>query len=107
MPGRYLRSSQGWLKNVALVTPVASATVASTSGFMPRRRTGREVIERTSTSTVAVSPGTSVATVRASPVSRGRCSSRSPTVPRPSASAASAARAGLSASGSSRREGRG
>ena len=55
MPGRYLRSSHGWLKNVAFIVPVASATTASTSGFIPRRRTGRLVIERTSTTTVAVS----------------------------------------------------
>ena len=34
-------ASHGWLKNVAFITPVASATVASTSGFIPRRRTGR------------------------------------------------------------------
>ena len=57
MPGRYLRSSHGWLKNVAFIVPVSSATVASTSGRIPRRRTGRLVIERTSTTTVAVSPG--------------------------------------------------
>ena len=95
VPGRYWRSSHGWLKNVAFMTPVASATVASTSGFIPRRRTGREVIERTSTSTVATSSGCSSAIVRASPLSRGRCSSRSPTVCSPSASAASAAVGGL------------
>ena len=40
VPGGYLRCSQGWLKNVAFITPVSSATVASTSGFIPRRRTG-------------------------------------------------------------------
>ena len=57
MPGRYLRSSHGWLKNVAFIVPVSSATTASTSGRMPRRRTGRLAIERTSTTTVAVSPG--------------------------------------------------
>jgi hypothetical protein len=32
-----LRSSHGWLKNVAFIAPVASATTASTSGFIPRR----------------------------------------------------------------------
>ena len=36
VPGRYLRSSHGWLKNVAFMVPVASATTASTSGFIPR-----------------------------------------------------------------------
>ena len=46
--------------------PVWSATVASTSGFMPRRRTGRDVIERTSTTTVATSSVPSSAIVRAS-----------------------------------------
>ena len=55
VPGWYLRSSHGWLKNVAFMIPVASTTVASTSGFIPRRRTGRERIERTSTTTVATS----------------------------------------------------
>ena len=105
MPTGYLRCSHGWLKNVAFMTPVSSATVASTSGFMPRRRTGRLVIERTSTTTVALSPALSVATVRASRRSRGRCSSRSPTVRRPSCSAASAAFCGetFSASGERRR----
>ena len=73
------------------MSPVASATVATTSGFIPRRRTGRDRIERTSTSTVAVSSSASVATVRASPVSRGRWKRRSPTVCSPSDSAASAA----------------
>ena len=66
VPGRYLSASQGWLKNVAFIGPLPSATVASTSGRMPRRRTGRATIERTSTTTVAVSPGCSSATVRAS-----------------------------------------
>jgi hypothetical protein len=66
VPGRYLRSSHGWLKNVAFIVPVASATTASTSGFIPRRRTERLAIERTSATTVAVSSGTSAAIVRAS-----------------------------------------
>ena len=66
MPGRYLRSSQGWLKNVAFIAPVASATTASTSGFIPRRRTGRLVIERTSATTVAASSIASWPIVRAS-----------------------------------------
>ena len=39
-PGLVLALSHGWLKKVAFMTPVASATTASTSGFMPRRRTG-------------------------------------------------------------------
>ena len=65
------------------MTPVASLTTASTSGFIPRRRTGRELIERTSTMTVAVSSGASSAIVRASPESRGRWSSSAPTVVRP------------------------
>ncbi len=59
VPAGYLEASHGWLKNVAFIAPVPSATVASTSGRMPRRRTGREAIERTSTTTVAVSPDTS------------------------------------------------
>ena len=87
--------------------PVWSATVASTSGFMPRRRTGRDVIERTSTATVATSSIPSSAIVRASERSRGRCSSRSPTVSSPSRSAPLAAGAGLSSSGAARRLGRG
>jgi hypothetical protein len=102
-----LRSSHGWLKNVASIVPVASATTAVTSGFMPRRRTGRLRIERTSTTTVAVSSGESAAIVRASWRSRGRCSSRSPTVCRPNRSAAAAALAGVTSSGVRSREGRG
>jgi hypothetical protein len=72
VPALYWSLSQGWLKKVARITPVASATTASTSGFIPRRRTGRELIERTSTMTVAVSSATSSEIVRASPESRGR-----------------------------------
>ena len=107
VPARYLRSSHGWLKNVAFMIPVASATVASTSGFIPRRRTGRDVIERTSTTTVATSSGPSSAIVRASERSRGRCSSRSPTVCSPSRSAPFAAGAGDSSSGAASSDGRG
>ena len=88
-PAGYFLTSHGWLKNAAFIEPLSSATTASTIGRMPRRRTGRELIERTSTATVACSPCSSSATVRASRVSRGRCSSRSPTVCRPSAAAAS------------------
>ena len=106
VPGRYLRSSHGWLKNVAFIVPVSSATTASTSGRIPRRRTGRLAIERTSTTTVAVSPGLSSISVRASWRSRGRCSSRSPTVSRPSRSAAAAALAGVTGSGVASRDGR-
>ena len=107
VPGRYLRSSHGWLKNVAFIGPVASATIASTSGRIPRRRTGRLVIERTSTTTVAVSPGARSATVRASRRSRGRCSSRSPTVcsPRPLGRRGRLRRRDLS--GAASRDGRG
>ena len=47
VPGGYRLTSHGWLKNVAFIGPLASATVASTSGRMPRRRTGRELIART------------------------------------------------------------
>ena len=105
---RILRlASHGWLKNVAFIIPVSSATIASTSGFIPRRRTGRLAIERTSTTTVAPSPAVSVATVRASRRSRGRCSSRSPTVSRPSAAAASAAFGGVTFSGLRSADGRG
>ena len=107
MPGGYLRASHGWLKNVAFMTPVSSATVASTSGFIPRRRTGRLVIERTSTTTVAMSPVASVATVLAARRSRGRCSSRSPTVTRPSCSAASADFCGVTFSAAASADGRG
>ena len=107
VPFGYLLASHGWLKNVALTIPVASATCASTSGFIPRRRTGRLAIERTSTTIVAPSPGVSVATVRASRRSRGRCSSRSPTVSSPSDAAASAAFAGLTLSGACSADGRG
>jgi hypothetical protein len=74
---------------------------------MPRRRTEREVIERTSTATVAASPGSSAAIVRASRRSRGRCSSRAPMFVSPSVSAALAALAGLTTSGNSSRDGRG
>ena len=107
MPFGYLRASHGWLKNVAFIMPVSSATTASTSGFIPARRTGRLAIERTSTTTVAPSPCVSVATVRASRRSRGRCSSRSPTVSSPSTAAASAAFAGVTFSGRASAEGRG
>ena len=107
MPFGYLLASHGWLKNVAFIIAVASLTWASTSGFMPRRRTGLLAIERTSTTTVAPSPGVSVATVRASRRSRGRCSSRSPTVSMPSAIAASAAFAGLISSSRCSADGRG
>ena len=100
-------TSHGWLKNVAFIVPVASATVASTSGRMPRRRTGREAMLRTSTTTVAVSPGTSSAIARASRRSRGRCSSRSPTVCSPSARPRPAALAPSSAQRRASREGRG
>ena len=107
VPGRYLRSSHGWLKNVAFIAPVASATTASTSGFIPRLRTERLVIDRTSATTVAVSSIASWPIVRASWRSRGRCSSRSPTVSSPSRSAPLAAGAGSTGSGVARREGRG
>ena len=107
MPGRYLRSSHGWLKKVAFIVPVASATTASTSGFIPRRRTERELIERTSTITVAVSSRASSPIVRAAWRSRGRCSSRSPTVCSPSRSAPLAAGAGETSSGVASRDGRG
>jgi len=76
------------LKNVAFIAPESSATVASTSGRIPRRRTEREEMLLTWTTTVALSPGTSSATARASRRSRGRCSSRSSTVASPSVSAA-------------------
>ncbi len=49
-PAGSAATSHGWLKNVARIVPVASATVASTSGRIPRRRTGRAAIARTSTS---------------------------------------------------------
>jgi hypothetical protein len=87
--------------------PLSSATVASTSGFMPRRRTGRDVIERTSTTTVATSSGPSSAIVRASERSRGRCSSRSPMVSSPRRSAPFAAGAGFSSSAAASSDGRG
>ena len=73
---------------MAFIAPLSSATVASTSGRIPRRRTDREVMLLTWTTTVALSPGTSSATARASRRSRGRCSSRSSTVASPSVSAA-------------------
>ncbi len=107
VPGAYLRCSHGWLKNVASIVPVASATTAVTSGFIPRLRTGRLVIERTSTTTVATSSIASSAIVRALWRSRGRCSSRSPTVSSPSRSAAAAALAGVTSSGVASRDGRG
>jgi hypothetical protein len=107
VPGAYLRCSHGWLKNVASIVPVASATTAVTSGFIPRLRTGREVIERTCTITVATSSIASSAIVRALWRSRGRCSSRSPIVSSPSRSAAAAALAGVTSSGVASREGRG
>ena len=105
VPAGYCADSHGWLKNVAFMMPVPSLTVASTSGFIPRRRTGREVMDLTSTSTVAVSSSASSAIVRASPVARGRWSRRSPTVSRPSDSAAAAAVGGLMSSGLRRRDG--
>ena len=89
------------------MTPVSSATVASTSGFIPRRRTGRLEIERTSTTTVATSSGLSSATVHAARRSRGRCSSRSPIVSRPSCAAASADFFGVTFSAASSSDGRG
>ncbi len=107
MPATYLRCSHGWLKNVASIVPVASATTAVTSGFIPRRRTGRDVIERTSTTTVATSSTPSSAIVRELCRSRGRWSSRSPIVSRPIRSAAVAALSGLTSSGVNRRDGRG
>ncbi len=106
VPFGYLRANHGWLKNVAFIIPVSSATTASTSGFIPARRTGRLPIERTSTTTVAPSPAVSVATVRASRRSRGRCSSRSPTVKSPSEAAASAAFCGETLSGRASADGR-
>ena len=107
VPGAYLRCSHGWLKNVASIEPVASATTAVTSGFIPRLRTGRLVIERTSTITVATSSIASSPIVRALWRSRGRWPSRSPTVSSPSRSAAAAALAGVTSSGVASRDGRG
>ncbi len=107
VPATYLRCSHGWLKNVASIVPVASATTAVTSGFIPRLRTGRLVIERTSTTTVATSSTPSSAIVRELWRSRGRWSSRSPIVSSPSRSAAVAALAGVTASGAANFEGRG
>src|SRR5215213_1731927 len=107
VPAAYLRWSHGWLKKVASIVPVASATTAVTSGFMPRLRTGRLVMDRTSAITVATSSTASSAIVRALWRSRGRCSSRSPTVSRPSRSAAAAALAGVTSSGVASRDGRG
>src|SRR2546429_1341167 len=89
------------------MVPVASWTLASTSGRIPRRRTGRARIERTWTATVACSPIASVAMVRASRLSLGRCSSSAPTVSRPSEAKPSAIFPVGSSSGSSSREGRG
>ncbi len=83
--------------------PLPSATVATTSGFIPRRRTGRLLMLRTSTTTVEVSSVPSVAIVCASRRPRGRCSSRPPMVSIPRAAAASLAfapRTGVSASSS-------
>ena len=45
------------MKNVTFIAPVLSATVASTSGRMPRRRTDLDVMLRTWTTTVALSTG--------------------------------------------------
>ena len=107
VPAGYLLTSHGWLKNVAFIGPVSSATVASTRGRIPRRRTGRALIARTSTTTVALSPGCSWATARASRRSRGRCSSRSPTVCRPSVAAAFSSFGPSTSSGTCRRDGHG
>jgi hypothetical protein len=52
------------LKNVALIEPLWSNTVASTTPLMPRRRTGRPEMALTWTATVACSPERSWATVR-------------------------------------------
>ena len=87
--------------------PVASRTVASTSGRIPRRRTARMAIVPTATATVACSPARRAATVRVSRLARGRCTSRSPTVLRPSACSPSAVFAEVTASGASRHDGRG
>ena len=87
--------------------PVASATVACTSGRIPRRRTGRLEIVRTRTATVACSPGRSAATVRAWRLSLGRCSSSSPTVHSSSARSARAILPAGSSSGRSSSAGRG
>ena len=65
------------------------------------------MIERTSVTTVAVSSIASSAIVRAAWRSRGRCSSRSPTVMSPSRSAPLAAGAGETTSGSASCDGRG
>jgi len=95
------------LKKVARMLPVASNTVASTKGFMPRLRTGRAAILRTCTATVACSPAFSAATVRASRLSLGRCSSSAPTLVSPNASKPSASLPFDTSSGRSSRDGRG
>ena len=65
---------------MTVIVPDSSETRAETSGFIPRRRTCRLVIESTSTTTVATSSIASSPIVRAARRSRGMCSSSSPTV---------------------------
>ena len=75
MPGRYFFSSQGWLKNVAPHEPglVGDRRLDQRAHPAPAHRARAD--QRTSTTTLAVSPGTSAATVRAVCRPRGRCSS--------------------------------
>ena len=95
------------MKNATFIEPVASATVASTSGRIPRRRTGREAIERTSTTIVALSPTLELGDrPRLAPVAR-QVLEQVPDVFRPSVCAACWAFAPCQRSGLASSEGRG
>src|SRR4029077_12243363 len=87
--------------------PVSSNTVASTSGFIPRRLTGRAPIARTCTATVAASSTLRPLTVRASLLALGRCSSSAPTLVSPSVFKPSATLPEGATSGAFSRDGRG
>src|SRR4051812_46219766 len=91
VPSGSLVASHGWLNQTATIGPVSSATLASTI-FTRRLRVGRTLIERMTPAIVAFSPTPSDAigrTSRRSACARGKYSSRSPAVSRPSAAAAS------------------
>src|SRR4051794_31690777 len=91
VPSGSLVASHGWLNHSATIGPDSSATFASTI-FTRRLRVGRTLIERMTAATVAFSPTPSDAigrTSRRSACARGKYSSRSPAVSRPSAVAAS------------------
>ena len=83
VPGTSFDSSQGWLNQVALISPVSSATRAVRIFSRPRRRL--DTARTTTSSAASSSPKSSLILFAGTGCSyrRGRCQSRSPTVSSP------------------------